>query len=273
MSMILIPSYGLIAPPPALVCAILQAAALGLEDLGARRRLQLAGIDRHRQHAVVADRARELDQPVVAEPPDERFHRRVVHPVLAHELSRELDDLRVLGRNAAAVVLANGRDGGLRHSHSASAAGLRAPDIDRLQLARHGHGGEDAHAHVERALEPYKGAEMRQAAGQLRTMQEHREGSLERAPARDDRVDDRLVLGSNLVLVGDRCQPCHEFLLLGVHCGVSPTSHSIAYTRSGVQTGLLMSSRPSKASATALAITAVGGTVAPSPTPRTPSGL
>src|SRR5437867_4346320 len=136
MSMILIPSYGLIAPPPALVCAILQAAALGLEDLGARRRLQLTG---------------------------------------------------------------------------------------------HGHGGENPHPHVERALEPDEGAEMRQTAGQLGAVQEHRERALERAAARDDRVDDRLVLGSDLVLAGDWGQPCHGFLLLSVHCSVSPASHSNAY--------------------------------------------
>src|SRR5215470_12305401 len=138
MSMILIPSYGLIDPP------------LDLEYLGARRGLQLAGVDRHRQHAVVADGAGELDEAVIAEAADECLHGRVVHPVLAHQLAGEVDDLRVFRGNAAAVVLTDGGDGRLRHAEPSRAAGLSAPYVHGLELARDRHGREHAHAHVER---------------------------------------------------------------------------------------------------------------------------
>jgi hypothetical protein len=74
---------------------------LGLEDLGVRRGLQLARVDRHGEHAVVADGPGELDEPVVAEAAAERLHGGVVHPVLAQERPRELHDLGVLGWNAA----------------------------------------------------------------------------------------------------------------------------------------------------------------------------
>src|SRR5262249_60872564 len=93
ISMILMPSYGLMDPP------------LDLQHLGAGRGLELAGVDRHREHGVVADRARELDESVGAEAPDERLHRRFVHPVLAHELAGEIHHLRVPRPAAPALVL------------------------------------------------------------------------------------------------------------------------------------------------------------------------
>src|SRR5215510_13412858 len=155
ISMILMPSYGLMDPP------------LDLQHLGAGRGLELAGVDRHREHGVVADRARELDESVGAEAPDERLHRRFVHPVLAHELAGELDDLRVLGRDAAAVVLADSGNRRLRHIELARSAGLGAPYVHGLELARDGHGREHAHAHVERALEAHVGAQVREASRQF----------------------------------------------------------------------------------------------------------
>src|SRR5439155_1513692 len=72
-----------------------------------------------------------------------------VVPRLRHELPRELDDLWALGREPAAVILANGGDRGLRHAQPSGATGLRPPDVLGLELARHGHRGEHAHAHVE----------------------------------------------------------------------------------------------------------------------------
>jgi hypothetical protein len=47
---------------------------------------------------------------------------------------------------------------------------------------------------------------MRDAAGQLRAVQEHRERALERAAALDDGVHDGVVLGGHLVLAGDGSQ-------------------------------------------------------------------
>src|SRR5262244_2458850 len=111
------------------------------------------------------------------------------------------------------MVLADRVDSLLWHAETAGAAGLRPPDVDRLEFARHRHCRQYAHAHVERALEADIGAEMGKAPGQLRRMQEHRERSLHRAAARDNRVEDRLVLGRNLVLAGDRLEPCHRAIL------------------------------------------------------------
>jgi hypothetical protein len=74
---------------------------LGCQDLGVRRGLQLARVDGHGEHAVVADGSGELDEPVVAEARADRLRGGVVHPVLAQERPRELDDLGVLGWNAA----------------------------------------------------------------------------------------------------------------------------------------------------------------------------
>jgi hypothetical protein len=74
---------------------------LGLEHLGVGRGLQLARVDRHGEHAVVADGPGELDEPVVAEASAERLGGGVVHPMLAQECARELHDLGVLGWNAA----------------------------------------------------------------------------------------------------------------------------------------------------------------------------
>src|SRR5512137_1183641 len=87
-----------------------------VQDLGALAGFQLAGVHCHRQHAVIADHPRELDESVIAEPCLERLERRVINPMLADELSRELHDLGVLRRDAARVFLSDGRDGGLRHA-------------------------------------------------------------------------------------------------------------------------------------------------------------
>jgi hypothetical protein len=76
-----------------------------------------------RQHAVVADRARELDEAVLADATDQRLHGGFVDPMLAHELAREVDDLRVLRRNAPVVILADCRDGRLGHAESPHAVG------------------------------------------------------------------------------------------------------------------------------------------------------
>ena len=108
-----------------------------------------------------------------------------------------------------AVVLANRRDGRLRHAELARSARLGAPHVDGVELAGDGHRGEHPHAHVERALEADEGAEVGQTAGQLRAVQEHRERALQRPAALDDAVHDRVVLGGHLVLAGDRRQPCH----------------------------------------------------------------
>src|ERR1700716_1073568 len=136
MSMILMPSYGLMESS-----RVGLRYSLALQRLRAGRCLELAGVDRHRQHAVVADRAGELDEAVVAESSDQRLHRGLVDPVLAHELACELDDLRILGRDAAAVILADGGDRRFRDVEPPGAAGLRAPDVRGLELARDGHRG------------------------------------------------------------------------------------------------------------------------------------
>ena len=107
------------------------------------------------------------------------------------------------------MVLADRGDRGLRHVEPPGAAGLRAPDIDRLELARDRHRREHAHLHVERALEPHIGAEIGDPAGDLRRMQKHREGTLHRAAARDDRVEGVAVFRGDLVLAGDRWKSCH----------------------------------------------------------------
>jgi hypothetical protein len=41
------------------------------------------------------------------------------------------------------------------------------------------HSGEDAHAHIERALEAYERPKMGYAAGELRRVEEYREGTLQ----------------------------------------------------------------------------------------------
>src|SRR5256886_2926589 len=139
----------------------------------------------------------------------QRLDDRVVDPVLAYEVPRELDDLRVLGGNDARVPVANGRDRRLRDAELARLARLGTPDIDRVELARDRHRGHDAHAHVERALEADERAQMREAAGQLGGVQEHRERALERAAALDDALDDRVILLRHLSLARDGSQPCH----------------------------------------------------------------
>src|SRR5262245_60905579 len=93
-----------------------------LQHFGAGSGLELAGVDGHRQHRVVTDGPGELDEAVVAEPLAQRGGGGVVDPMAAHQRARELDDLRVLRRHAAAVVLADGGDGRLRHAEPARAA-------------------------------------------------------------------------------------------------------------------------------------------------------
>ena len=91
------------------------------------------------------------------------------------------------------------------HAEPARAAGLRAPDINRLEFARDRHRRQHPHPHVERAFKPNKRAEMREAAGEFRAVQEHRKRALQRAAARHDAVDDRAVLAgtwSLLVIAG-----------------------------------------------------------------------
>jgi len=49
-------------------------------------------------------------------------------------------------------------------------------------------------------------------------MQEHRERPLHRAAAGDDRVEDRVILGRDLVLAGDRWEPRHGRSSAGLSC-------------------------------------------------------
>src|SRR5215469_17180992 len=130
----------------------------GSQHLGARGRLEFTGIHGHREHTVIADRAGQLDQPVIAEAGLHLFKAGVVGAMPAQQLAREIDDLGVFRRDAARVVLADCRDRLLRHAETARAAGLRAPDIDRLEFARDRHCRQDTHAHIERALETDIGA-------------------------------------------------------------------------------------------------------------------
>ena len=81
------------------------------QHLCSRPGLQLAGVHRHRQHAVEANRAGQLDELLVAEALSQRIHASIVRPVLADEIAREVHDLRVLRRNAARVFLADRGDG------------------------------------------------------------------------------------------------------------------------------------------------------------------
>ena len=108
------------------------------------------------------------------------------------------------------MILADRRDRRLRHPELARAARLRAPHVERLELTGDRHRGEDTDPHVQRALEPDEGPEMREPAGQLGAVQEHRERPLERAPALHDRVDGGVVLRRDLALAGDRRQAGHD---------------------------------------------------------------
>ena len=72
--------------------------AVILQHLGARSGLQLDGVERHRKHAVVADRARQLDEQRVAESLPQRLYRRVVNAVIADQALGEIDDLGIFKR-------------------------------------------------------------------------------------------------------------------------------------------------------------------------------
>src|SRR5438309_3802612 len=106
--------------------------------------------------------------------------------MIAEESAGEIDDFGVFRRNAARVVLADGRNRRLGHALAPRAAGLSAPDIDRFKLAGDGHRGEHASPHVERALEAHEGAEMGDTASQLRTVEKHRKRPLNGATALGD---------------------------------------------------------------------------------------
>jgi len=174
-----------------------------------RGRLQLAGVHRHRQHAVVADRPRELDEAVIAEPNPQRLEHRVADPMLAHELAREVHDLRVFGRDAARVLLADGRDGRLGHTEPPGATRLGAHTYTASSSRATVMAASARNPHVERAFEADEGAQVREAAAQLRAVEEHRERPLQRAAALDDAVNDGVILRSDLLLAGDGWQPCH----------------------------------------------------------------
>ena len=81
-----------------------------LQNFGARRGFELASVHRHSQHAVIADGAGQLDEALITEPLPQCAGARLVDPVLAEELPREVDDFRVFRRNAARVVFADRRD-------------------------------------------------------------------------------------------------------------------------------------------------------------------
>src|SRR5215472_16496664 len=72
-----------------------------LQHLGARRCFEFAGVDCHRQQAVVADRAGKLDEPLITEPSAQRAGTRLVDAVPAEKLPGEFHDLGVFGGNAA----------------------------------------------------------------------------------------------------------------------------------------------------------------------------
>src|SRR5262245_7821446 len=71
---------------------------------------QLAGIDRHGQHRVVTDASGQLDEAPVPEALAERLHGRIVHAVLSKQAPGEVDDLRIVGGNAARVPVADRGD-------------------------------------------------------------------------------------------------------------------------------------------------------------------
>src|SRR6516165_10772202 len=85
------------------------------QNFGARRGLQFTRIHRHRQQAVIADGAGQLNEPVVAEPPLHRPESRVIDAVPAEKLTGKLDNLGVFGWNAARMVIADRRYRRLRH--------------------------------------------------------------------------------------------------------------------------------------------------------------
>src|SRR5262245_3596771 len=178
---------------------------LWFQHLGAGSGFEFARVDRHCEHHIVADRAGELQQLVIAEACLHSLEGGIVDAVFADELQREIDDLGVLRWDATSVLLPDGCDRRLRHALAAGAASLGAPHVDGIEFAGRRHGCEDAHAHVKRALEAYERPQMGYAAGELRRVEEHREGTLQRPPAADDRVDDRVVLGGYLVLAGNGC--------------------------------------------------------------------
>src|SRR4051794_10295644 len=110
------------------------------------------------------------------------------------------------------MVLANRSDCALRHTQTACTATLRAPHIHRLVLACDHHGCQHAHPHIQRALEAHIGAEMRDAAGNLRRVQEHGKRPLHRAATGNDLIEDAVVLCRHLLLACDRWKPRHQSL-------------------------------------------------------------
>ena len=79
---------------------------------------------------------------------------------------------------------------------AAGAARLGAPDVHRIEFARHRHRGEDAHPHIEAALEAHVGPQVGHAAASSGAWRNIEKGPCSAPAAADDAVDYRLVLGA-----------------------------------------------------------------------------
>ena len=117
---------------------------------------------------------------VVAETVAHRLVHRRRDAVFTQQGARIFDDHRVLGRHAVQRrVVPDRGDRRFRNVLPPRASGLRAPDVLGLELARHDHRGQHADAEIERPFEPHQRAQMRDAAGDLRTVEEHAERAVQ----------------------------------------------------------------------------------------------
>ena len=186
-----------------------------LQHLGARCGFELAGIHRHAEQAVVADGTGELDELVVAEARQHRLCCGIVGAMLAQQLPGEVDDLRVLRRDAARMVLADRGNGRC----PARRAGARR----RSERPRHT-------APRTRARRSSRPARARACRASPRTAHTHRHARRVRASSGECRnivngpctaprlatiaVECRVVLGRDLFLAGDVGKSGHGGMLL-----------------------------------------------------------
>src|SRR6266850_6519887 len=173
-------------------------------------RPHVEGVERTRQHRIVADGGRQLDHALEPEPPAHGLERRVVHAPLGQEVGGVSHDRRLVLPEPVEGARPDRRDGPGAHARLARLRHVGRPLEAAVALARDGQHGQLAVGRAQRGLEADVGAEVRRALGHGRAVEQRGERPGDLAAAARDLGEDRLVRGRQVLRARDERNTRHQ---------------------------------------------------------------